>query len=393
MRRARAPARLLALALIATVAMVAGGALAQAQQAKPAAAAATPAPAAPAAPAAAAAKPKQAPAPTPAPAEEEPPLFETAEGVPNRPVGPPIPEDQQPLALADQEVALEDIPRCDVAPGMYGCTVQGRLLPNTTVALTLTLPEEAAQKSGSYRLLATLRTINGVADMTIASVERGTPASFDAPAATAYTTPGATEKFAELPPGVTRQNAGNKIFIGIGMASRPVLYTLRVSLPLASVTVDPEEQRAIKDLNEACCGQAALDRAKQGTAGVSAGDLETADGKRTRTMCAKELPAAASDDHTPDEDLCSMAPNVCDAEGRLLTLSLPNAGLFCRGGLPDSLGKLKRLQVLDLAFNDLDGQDIADIAKVRGKGGEIAVRCCLRARPASPLPQAQKGLA
>lgn len=346
------------LALALALAMVAGALAQQAQppQAKPAAAAAAPA-----------TKPKQAaPAPAPAPAAaQEEPLFETAEGVPNRPVGPPPSADEPPMAIADQELALEDVPRCDIAPGMYGCTVQGRLLPNTTAALTLTLPEETAAKSGGYRLLATLRTINGVADMTIASVERGTPASFDAPAATAYTTPGATEKFAELPPGVTQQNAGNKIFIGIGMASRPLFYTLRVSMPLASVTLDPEEQSAIKDLNDACCGQPALDRARQGTAGVSAGDFETADGKRTRTMCSKELPAAAADDHSPAEGMCSMSPSVCDAEGRLLTLSLPNAGLYCRGGLPESLGKLKRLQVLDLAFNDLDGQDIADIAKVR----------------------------
>jgi hypothetical protein len=198
---------------------------------------------------------------------------------------------------------------------MYGCTVQGRLLPNTTVALTLTLPANA---TAGYRMLATLRTVNGLADMTIASVSRGTPASFDAPALTAYTTPGATELFAELPAALTRANAGKQVFIGIGMASRPVLYTLRVALPLTSVTLDPDEQRAIKDLNLACCGQPALDRAKRGTAGVSAGDAETADGRRTRTMCARELPAAAKDGHSAEEAACSRCrcpTRACTAGG------------------------------------------------------------------------------
>jgi hypothetical protein len=314
--------------------------------------------------------PKQAaPVVAPQPQEEEP-LFETAEGVPNRPVGPPPPDT---MPLADREVALGELgPRCEIEPGMYGCTVEGRLLPNTTTAFTLTLPENSAAnlKQGGYRLLATLRTMNGMAEMTIASVSRGTPASFDAPAVTAYTTPGATEMFAQLPASITRQNAGQDIFIGVGMASRPVEYTLRVAMPFASVTLDKKEMQAVRDLNEKCCGQAALDRARDGKAGVSAGDLETADGRRTRTMCAKELPAAAADDHPPEDDLCNMPPNICDADGRLLTLSLPNAGLFCEGGLPESLGKLGRLEVLDLAFNDLDGQDIADVAKVRGREKE-----------------------
>jgi hypothetical protein len=354
--RAARAALLLALALV----MMVSAAVAQDAAAKPAAAPARAAPAkqvAPAAPVAPA--PVAAPTPIPVP-PGEPPLFETPEGVPNRPVGPPPPD----MPLASDEIALEDVPGCEIAPGMYGCEVEGRLLPNSTAAFTLVLPKTIPK--GGYRMLATLRTVNGVADMTIASVERDTPGSFDAPAATAYTTPGATEKFAELPAALTRASAGKQVFIGVGMASRPLLYTLRVSLPLASVTLDPNELTAVRDLNEACCGQAALDRAKRGVAGVGAGDAETADGRRTRTMCAKELPAAVADGRKPEQDLCHMAPNVCDAEGRLLTLSLPNAGLYCQGGLPDSLSRLERLQVLDLAFNDLDGESLEDIAKVRG---------------------------
>jgi len=376
----RAAAVALALTLMAVIA-TAQDPLAAAQLPEPAAplpAAAVPAAAVdaePVAPVAQPAVPQPAPvkqpaaaaaaAPPPAPAAADDPLaplFETAEGVPNRPVGPPA----EDVAIADEEILLEDGgPRCAVEPGMYGCTLQGRLLPNTTVAYTLTLPEAAAGQG--YRLMTTLRTVNGMAEMTIASVARGTPAAFDTPSLEAYATPVATELFAVVPAAQTRQSAGEDVFIGLGMASRPLMYSLRVSMPLSSVVLDAKEMQAVRDLNAKCCGAPALERAKAGTAGVGSGDAETADGTRTRTMCAKEIPAAAADDHAPEDDICNQPPNVCDADGRLLTLSLPRAGLYCRGGLPESLGKLGRLEVLDLAFNDLDGQDISDVAEVRGE--------------------------
>ncbi|PRW05888.1 short-chain dehydrogenase isoform A [Chlorella sorokiniana] len=61
-------------------------------------------------------------------------------------------------------------------------------------------------------------------------------------------------------------------------------------------------------------------------------------------------------------DLCNTGQNLCDVEGRLVHLALTNEYLSCP--FPANLGKLERLEQLDLTMNDLTGsldKEVVDV--------------------------------
>jgi hypothetical protein len=108
---------------------------------------------------------------------------------------------------------------------------------------------------------------------------------------------------------------------------------------------------------------------------------------------SQALPAALAPGHDASDDLCHLPPITCTNEGRLQQLSLPGAGLDCRGaGLPPTFAGLGQLQVLDLAFNDIGGgtDDLADILN-QVTGSPRTVAAPLPAGPRLPSSCARIG--
>jgi len=63
-------------------------------------------------------------------------------------------------------------------------------------------------------------------------------------------------------------------------------------------------------------------------------------------------PNAFAAKHPWSSDLCHTPPNLCDSQGRLIFLSLRDAGLSC-AALPQELAALTTLQRLDLGGNEI----------------------------------------
>lgn len=266
-------------------------------------------------------------------------------------------------------IAAEDVPGCKIKPGALGCTVQGQLVavPNASAEFVFTLPHST--KRQEYRVIATIGTrpmLGGtVDDVKLMSIDQSSPDAFVVNMTSGDNDP---ISYLELPSNITRSRGGQRVKIWMKPSFSTYqsffYYSLRVSLPLASVVLHHQDMQTLQDINQACCGQPAIDRAQGGTAGVWLGTADDRDGMRNYTMCDTHIPAAAASTRSRQEDLCSLMPNECDAEGHLVVLSLRYAGLYCIGGAPQSVGNLTELRVLSLDGNDLDGQDIASIAEV-----------------------------
>ena len=74
--------------------------------------------------------------------------------------------------------------------------------------------------------------------------------------------------------------------------------------PFVDVMLAPADAAALSDLHTACCEAS----------------------RSTSPLCLRLLPAALSEGHAPDEDVCAMTPMTCDDEVRaclLLTAKLP----------------------------------------------------------------------
>lgn len=89
------------------------------------------------------------------------------------------------------------------------------------------------------------------------------------------------------------------------------------------------------------------------------------------TRHSHSAPAALAPKHAWPSDLCHTPPNLCDAEGHLLSLSLRDAGLKC-STFPKELSQLGSLARLDLSGNELQA-DVKDVAAVRGATRPTAV--------------------
>jgi hypothetical protein len=75
----------------------------------------------------------------------------------------------------------------------------------------------------------------------------------------------------------------------------------------------------------------------------------------------------------PRADLCQTGNFICNAQGRLLKLSLGFAGMSCP--LPvEELSALDALQTITLDYNDFQGSSLDDLRQVR-RGVEGACVC------------------
>ncbi|KIZ04191.1 hypothetical protein MNEG_3772, partial [Monoraphidium neglectum] len=146
------------------------------------------------------------------------------------------------------------------------------------------------------------------------------------------------------------------------LADNPGLYTLRlrgesgsptvevtVATPGSGLQLDARELAAMAAVAKRCCGSA----------------------NAKAPFCTTIAPAALAPKHAWPSDLCHTPPNLCDAEGHLLSLSLRDAGLKC-STFPKELSQLGSLARLDLSGNELQA-DVKDVAAVRGATRPTAV--------------------
>lgn len=76
------------------------------------------------------------------------------------------------------------------------------------------------------------------------------------------------------------------------------------------------------------------------------------------------LPTALDPARSPSDDLCRLAPIICDGDGKLTQFVLPGASINCKGlGLPPSFASLNKLETLDLAYNEI-GSTASDMAAI-----------------------------
>lgn len=86
---------------------------------------------------------------------------------------------------------------------------------------------------------------------------------------------------------------------------------------------------------------------------------------------SSRLPATVGPN--PRADLCQTGNFICNAQGRLLKLSLGFAGMSCP--LPvEELSALDALQTITLDYNDFQGSSLDDLRQVR-RGVEGACVC------------------
>lgn len=84
------------------------------------------------------------------------------------------------------------------------------------------------------------------------------------------------------------------------------------------------------------------------------------DGNATVPICSTILPKALAPNRPITDDLCHVAPNVCNACGKLVQLVLGDGGLRC-SKLPATMAKLTDLETLDLAGNQVSDSSLAGV--------------------------------
>ena len=220
-----------------------------------------------------------------------------------------------------------------------GCSI---VLPQLARGDALVYEFDVAPKS-AMSLLFVLRTRGGAVAMDLFyPTEDGGAADTasrapDAAATRTRTASSSGEAWLAVPPAALAARPGRYALRLIGESGLPTVEVAVVT-PDANVRLAAKERDALAALAKACCG----------------GD----GGAKKSPFCADVAPAAlfSPADHPWQADFCHAAPpSVCDAKGRLVSLSLRDAGLRCPGGLPPQVAALPALERLDLSGNDLGG--------------------------------------
>lgn len=127
-----------------------------------------------------------------------------------------------------------------------------------------------------------------------------------------------------------------------------------------------EEQEALKDLITSCCpGLQRPDNSSSSTGTPPAAGPAAA----TSFWCSTVGQAITYDLRQWYADICHVAPNVCNREGRLQRLVIPPYALHCPK-FPSSLGRFSRLQQVDISYSTAPGT-LADVAEVVSGLGQL----------------------
>uniref|UniRef100_A0A383V4J4 Leucine-rich repeat-containing N-terminal plant-type domain-containing protein n=1 Tax=Tetradesmus obliquus TaxID=3088 RepID=A0A383V4J4_TETOB len=159
-----------------------------------------------------------------------------------------------------------------------------------------------------------------------------------------FSSPASSEGWISVPPSqLEAAPSPGKFLLSVTAFSGSPRVTLTVTTPGKDLQLVEREVALLRGVTEACCTGA-----------------ETAEDS---PFCAVIAPQSLSNNHPWVVDPCHLAPSSCNAEGRLVRLALPVMGLACKE-FPAQLGALTALRRLDLTGNNLEGVDMADVAKV-----------------------------
>lgn len=118
----------------------------------------------------------------------------------------------------------------------------------------------------------------------------------------------------------------------MGFAAGGTEYVLELDIDHSDRTLIPDEQAAMKDIFDSCCGDPAG---------------------------CQQWKSRTEDDGTVSMDFCHFTGSMCNGEGKLLRLNMAQFGLQCEFPV-DSIAKLEGLEKLEMGKNELTG-DVSDI--------------------------------
>ncbi|KAI8463823.1 MAG: hypothetical protein J3K34DRAFT_474850 [Monoraphidium minutum] len=259
----------------------------------------------------------------------------------------PKPVSRKARTRVVRAVNLSDVPGCGDSQELTGglgtaCVFEAAVGPDEDVTLLFDVSLEEASAGpamGTFDLMAQLRTVAGAARMKLVAPGGAEPPKVDRAGSTLYSTLFATNEFVAVAAEFLEANPGAWA-LNITTAADDVAFVrVTVHTPLATVLLDADELAVVEEIGARCCQGAAANRSP---------------------LCKEYLPAVTAPGRPPGVDMCRMPPVTCDEDGHMRQLSLPGAGLDCGGlGLPPSVANLSRLEVLDVAFNDIGGTTAA----------------------------------